>query len=58
VAAGGIEEIRTPLSISRQLGDVRLAPLGPNGRIAGDPVLFSSLWSQRGAVVLAVRRPG
>ena len=49
----------TALSVTPQLGGVQITPL-VDGRIEAQasPVLLSSLWEPRGAVVFAVRRPG
>lgn len=40
-----------------QLGRVSLTPV-VDGRAGGAAVAASSLWSERGAIVFAVRRPG
>jgi hypothetical protein len=47
------------LSITAPLGGVQVTPL-VKGRIVADapPVSLESLWSKRGAVIFAVRRPG
>ena len=52
--------VTTALSVTSQLGGVKVTPLDKAGRVASTAaaVTLESLWRDRGAVVFAVRRPG